>query len=185
MKRLFDILFSGLLIIVLLPLGIVVSIWIMLDDFGSPFFVQQRVGLNGRNFGLLKFRSMYIDAPSVSTHLANNNYVTGFGRFLRISKLDETLQLFNVLKGDMSLVGPRPNLFMQIELIDERNKRLVYSCRPGITGLAQVNNVDMSNPRLLAEIDAKWLNEMSVKLYLQIMLLTMLGKGYGDRLLKS
>ena len=103
----------------------------------------------------MKFRSMHINTPSVATHLASVTTITPFGNFLRKSKLDELPQLLNVFIGDMSLVGPRPNLFNQTELIEERTKRRVYDLRPGITGLAQINKIDMATTQLLAETDAK------------------------------
>jgi O-antigen biosynthesis protein WbqP len=118
---------------------------------------------------------------SVATHLANSASITKFGAFLRKTKLDELPQLWNVLTGDMSLVGPRPNLFNQEELIAERQALNVYSIRPGITGLAQVNEIDMSMPKLLAETDAKMIKNLTLKTYFSYILQTVLGKGSGDR----
>ena len=152
-----------------------------LFDTGSPLFRQERVGVNQKSFSLFKFRSMHLNAPSVATHLASVHAITAFGRFLRKSKLDELPQLWNVLVGDMSLVGPRPNLFNQIELIEERQKRGVYVIRPGITGLAQIHKIDMSTPQLLAETDAKMIAELNVWHYFKYILLTVFGKGFGDR----
>ena len=127
---------------------------------------------------------MHINAPSVATHLASASSITPFGSFLRKSKLDELPQLWNVLVGDMSLVGPRPNLFNQEELIQERDARCVYSVRPGITGLAQINKIDMSTPKLLAETDAKMLQELNTLGYFKYILLTVFGKGFGDTIVK-
>jgi lipopolysaccharide/colanic/teichoic acid biosynthesis glycosyltransferase len=142
MKRLFDILFSGLLIIVLLPLGIVVSIWIMLDDFGSPFFVQQRVGLNGRNFGLLKFRSMRKNAESKGqlTVGMKDNRITRSGYFIRKFKIDELPQMVNVFLGEMSVVGPRPEVPKYVLLYNEEQQN-VLSIKPGITDFASIEYV--------------------------------------------
>jgi lipopolysaccharide/colanic/teichoic acid biosynthesis glycosyltransferase len=142
MKRLFDILFSGLLIIVLLPLGIVVSIWIMLDDFGSPFFVQQRVGLNGRNFGLLKFRSMRKNAESKGqlTVGMKDNRITRSGYFIRKFKIDELPQMVNVFMGEMSVVGPRPEVPKYVLLYNEEQQN-VLSIKPGITDFASIEYV--------------------------------------------
>ena len=151
-------------------------------DTGSPIFRQERVGKGMKPFRLMKFRSMHINAPSVATHLASASSITPFGSFLRRSKLDELPQLWNVLVGDMSLVGPRPNLFNQEELIQERNKRRVYSVRPGITGLAQINKIDMSTPQLLAETDAKMIQELNTLGYFKYIFLTVFGKGFGDRI---
>jgi lipopolysaccharide/colanic/teichoic acid biosynthesis glycosyltransferase len=147
----------------------------------SPFFRQERVGVNQKPFNLLKFRTMHTNTESVATHLVKVSAITRWGWFLRKSKLDELPQLFNVLKGDMSFVGPRPNLFNQLELIEERAKRGAYSVRPGITGLAQINKIDMSTPQLLAETDAKMIDHLNVWYYFKYIFLTVFGKGFGDR----
>ncbi|GGC56779.1 hypothetical protein GCM10011362_01380 [Marinobacter halophilus] len=118
---------------------------------------------------------------SVASHMADSADITPFGRFLRRTKLDELPQLWNVLKGEMSLVGPRPCLFNQEELIRERESRGVLEVRPGITGLAQVNNIDMSTPELLAEMDQKMLKSLSVFDYFRYIFMTVSGKGAGDR----
>lgn len=151
-------------------------------DTGSPIFRQERVGMHRKPFRLMKFRSMHLNAPSVATHLASASSITPFGSFLRKSKLDELPQLWNVLVGDMSLVGPRPNLFNQEELIEERYSRGVYSIRPGITGLAQINKIDMSTPQLLAEADAKMIEKLNSLVYFKYIFLTVFGKGFGDRI---
>jgi lipopolysaccharide/colanic/teichoic acid biosynthesis glycosyltransferase len=142
MKRLFDILFSGVLIVVLLPLGTVVSICIILDDFGSPFFVQQRVGLNGRNFGLLKFRSMRKNAESKGqlTVGMKDNRITRSGYFIRKYKIDELPQLVNVFVGEMSVVGPRPEVPKYVLLYNEEQQN-VLSIKPGITDFASIEYV--------------------------------------------
>jgi lipopolysaccharide/colanic/teichoic acid biosynthesis glycosyltransferase len=154
-------------------------------ETGSPIFHQVRVGRGLKPFSLMKFRSMNIDSPSVATHLAQASSITFFGGFLRKTKLDELPQLLNVLMGDMSFVGPRPNLFNQEELIAERSSRGVYNVRPGITGLSQIKKLDMSTPKLLAETDAKMIAEFNYFVYFKYILLTILGKGYGDRILKD
>ncbi len=130
MIRLFDFLFSFLGIVFLFPVGIVLYI-IGLFDTGSPIFIQERVGKNKQPFYLLKFRTMAKETASVASHLVNRSAITRFGRFLRKTKLDELPQLINVLKGEMSLVGPRPNLFNQTDLIQERDKLGVYDVAPG------------------------------------------------------
>jgi O-antigen biosynthesis protein WbqP len=163
------------------PVFLVIYI-IGLFDTGSPIFKQERVGRNKKPFILVKFRTMSVDTASVASHLASTASITKLGGFLRKTKLDELPQLWNVLKGEMSLVGPRPGLFNQLELTDARDDKGVFNVRPGITGLAQVNNIDMSTPELLAEIDAKMIGEMSVKNYFKYIFQTVLGAGAGDRI---
>jgi len=184
MTRIFDTLFSFFGIAILSPI-LTVLILIGYFDTGSPIFRQERVGKKKKPFRLMKFRSMHVNAPSVATHLASASSITPFGSFLRKSKLDELPQLWNVLVGDMSLVGPRPNLFNQEELIAERDSRRVYSVRPGITGLAQINKIDMSTPQLLAETDAKMLQDLDTLGYFKYIFLTVFGKGFGDRINKD
>lgn len=183
MTRLFDISFSFIGLLLLSPILVILLI-IGFFDTGSPIFQQERVGRGKKPFRLIKFRSMYLNAPSVATHLASASSITPFGSFLRKSKLDELPQLWNVFIGDMSLVGPRPNLFNQTELMEERQKFGVYDVRPGITGLAQVNQIDMSTPRLLAETDAEMIKNYNLIMYIKYIFMTVLGKGNGDRIKK-
>lgn len=180
MIRFFDFVFSIFGLLLLLPIGLVLYM-IGLFDTGSPIFVQKRVGRYKKPFKLIKFRTMYVNTQSVATHLAKDSSITSFGHFLRRTKLDELPQLVNVLKGDMSLVGPRPNLFNQTELIAERDKRGVYDVVPGITGLAQINEIDMSTPVKLAETDARMLSHLTVGDYFKYIFATVGGKGQGDR----
>mgnify|MGYP001394754848 FL=1 len=183
MIRIIDFWASFFGLILLLPLILVFYI-IGLFDTGSPIFRQRRVGKNKHPFTLYKFRTMNLNTRSVATHLANQSDVTKFGSFLRKTKLDELPQLLNVLIGDMSLVGPRPCLFSQEELISEREKRGVYNFKPGITGLAQINDVDMSTPVKLSEFDALMLKDLNLTNYLKYVLATVTGKGQGDRIIK-
>lgn len=183
MLRVFDFIFSFFGLLFLWPVMLVLYI-IGLFDTGSPIFKQERVGKHKRAFTLYKFRTMDVKAKSVATHLADGSQITKFGSFLRRTKLDELPQLINVLKGDMSLVGPRPNLFNQVELIEERDKRGVYNYLPGITGLAQINEIDMSTPELLAEKDAEMLAKLTVLDYFKYIIATVTGKGQGDRVVK-
>ena len=180
MIRTFDFLFSLLGLVFGFPVLLVLYV-IGLFDTGSPVFRQQRVGRLKRPFTLVKFRTMSVDTASVASHLASSSSITRFGHFLRRTKLDELPQLWNVLKGEMSLVGPRPCLFNQGELIAEREHRDVLKARPGITGLAQVRNIDMSTPKLLAETDAKMLASLNVPAYFKYIFMTVAGKGSGDR----
>ena len=179
MQRLFDFLFSLFGLIFGFPVLLMIYL-ISFFDTGSPIFRQERVGLGQKPFMLTKFRTMRPETASVASHLADASAVTSFGAFLRRSKLDELPQLWNVLKGEMSLVGPRPCLFSQIELISERASRAVFSARPGITGLAQVNKIDMSTPKLLAETDALMIRELTMTTYFKYIFITVGGKGSGD-----
>ena len=164
MIRFFDFLFSLIGLIFLSPL-IILIFFISLFDNGSPLFTQSRVGYNFKSFSLIKFRTMPMGVRSAGTHLIKNIKLTSFGNFLRTTKIDEIPQLLNVLKGDMSLVGPRPCLFNQRRLISERKKRGVFKVRPGITGLAQINGIDMKTPTILAKIDQKMIKDMSLYKY--------------------
>lgn len=149
-------------------------------DTGSPLFRQQRVGRHQKPFILVKFRTMRLDTPDVASHLANADQVTPLGRFLRKTKLDELPQLWNVLRGDMSFVGPRPGLMQQNKLIEAREKLSVYDARPGITGLALIEHIYMDQPERLAATDRKMLDSLSVSNYFRYIFLSVLGKGSGD-----
>jgi len=178
--RVFDFVFSLLGLVFGFPVLLLLTI-VGLFDTGSPIFRQVRVGRHQQPFTLVKFRTMKVNTASVATHLASSASITRFGHFLRKSKLDELPQLWNVLKGEMSLVGPRPGLFNQEELTEERAKRGVFDVRPGITGLAQVNEIDMSTPALLAETDQKMIQSLTVADYFKYIFMTVAGKGAGDR----
>lgn len=180
MLRVFDFVFSVLGLVFSSPVLLVIYI-VGLFDTGSPLFKQERVGRNKKPFILVKFRTMKVDTASVASHLASTASITKLGGFLRKTKLDELPQLWNVLKGEMSLVGPRPGLFNQEELTQAREAKSVFDVRPGITGLAQVNDIDMSTPELLAQTDAKMIAEMSIQNYFKFIFQTVLGAGAGDR----
>jgi lipopolysaccharide/colanic/teichoic acid biosynthesis glycosyltransferase len=181
MLRWLDMVLAAVGLVLALPLMAVLYVLGWLET-RAPLFRQTRVGRHQRPFTLVKFRTMRPDTQSVATHLADATAVTPLGRFLRRTKLDELPQLWNVLKGEMSLVGPRPCLFNQEELIDERAKRGVFGARPGITGLAQVQGIDMSTPCLLAKTDAEMLASLSVASYFRCILATVTGSGRGDRI---
>lgn len=168
---------SGL--IVTFPILLVVT-FVGYFDTGSPIFIQERVGRNKKPFNLIKFRTMSLDTKSVASHLTNNASITKVGRLLRKTKVDELPQLINVIKGEMSLVGPRPGLFNQVELIIARESSGVYQVRPGITGLAQISGVDMSTPEILAAVDIKMIKDMTILDYFKYIYFTVLGKGIGD-----
>lgn len=181
MNRVFDVILSLAGLFIGAP--ILVLLWLLgWFDSGLPLFRQERVGRNQQPFTLVKFRTMQPHTASVATHLVDASAVTKYGHFLRRTKLDELPQLWNVLKGEMSLVGPRPCLFSQHELIAERASRGVFAVRPGVTGLAQINGIDMSIPKLLAEVDARMLQNMGSRTYFQYIIKTVAGAGHGDRL---
>lgn len=182
--RVFDFALSLLGLVCGFPLLLLLAM-IGLFDTGSPIFCQERVGRYKKPFTLVKFRTMRKDTDWVASHLASADAITPFGRFLRRTKLDELPQLWNVLKGEMSLVGPRPCLFNQRELIAEREQRGVFCFRPGITGLAQMNDIDMSTPKLLAETDQTLLQNLTVWMYFTCTFMTVAGKGRGDQVPKS
>ena len=169
--------FFGLLL--LWPVLLIVTL-IGLFDTGSPIFLQERVGRHKKPFSLIKFRTMAVSTESVASHLASSSSITKFGAFLRKTKIDELPQLINVLKGEMSLVGPRPNLFNQVELISERDFLGVYNVLPGITGLAQVKNIDMSTPKLLAKTDREMIDTLTLANYFRYIMMTATGSGAGD-----
>ncbi|EKO3792091.1 sugar transferase [Vibrio metschnikovii] len=184
MIRLIDFLTAFFGLLFLWPVLFIVTL-IGLFDTGSPIFVQERVGRNKKPFKLVKFRTMSVDTQSVASHLASTSSITKFGAFLRKTKIDELPQLINVLRGEMSLVGPRPNLFNQEELIKEREALGVYNVLPGITGLAQVQNIDMSTPALLAQIDREMIDTLTIKNYFKYIIMTVTGSGSGDAIKKS
>lgn len=179
MHRLLDFLCAIFGLIIGSPLFFLIYILGVLDT-GSPIFCQVRVGKNQKPFVLVKFRTMHLDTVSQASHLTNGQAITSLGILLRKTKFDELPQLWNVLKGDMSLVGPRPCLYSQVELIEERERLGVYKARPGITGLAQINNIDMSTPKLLAETDARMLKDLTLYAYFKYIFLTVYGSGFGD-----
>lgn len=179
MYRFFDILISFFGLIFMSPFFLIIFFFGLIDT-GSPFFIQERVGKNKKPFRLIKFRTMKISTKNVASHLVSSNNITSLGTILRKFKLDELPQLINVFNGDMSFVGPRPNLFNQSELIKFRDKIGAYDVSPGITGLAQINKIDMSNPRLLARIDNLMIKNMNLASYFYYIIKTISGSGRGD-----
>ncbi len=180
-QRVLDVVIALPGLVILSPL--MLALWLIgLFDTGSPLFFQERVGRDRRPFILVKFRTMRPGTPSVGTHLADPGAVTRWGAFLRRTKLDELPQLWNVLRGDMSLVGPRPCLANQTELITARARLGVFSARPGITGLAQIQGIDMSMPERLAATDAQMIASLDLAAYFRYLALTLFGRGAGDRI---
>jgi O-antigen biosynthesis protein WbqP len=179
MIRILDFLAAFFGLLLLWPILLIVTV-IGLFDTGSPIFIQTRVGRHKKAFKLIKFRTMRKETQSVASHLASNAAITPLGSFLRKTKIDELPQLINVLRGEMSLVGPRPNLFNQEELIKERDALGVYNVLPGVTGLAQVQNIDMSTPKLLAETDKEMIDTLTFAHYFKYIVMTATGSGAGD-----
>ncbi len=163
LKRAFDFIIALIGCVILLPVFIILIIAIKLDSKGPVLFVQKRVGKNKQHFNILKFRTMKIDTPKDKpTHLLVNpeQYITRVGRFLRKSSLDELPQLWNILIGDMSIIGPRPALWNQYDLIEERDKYGANDVRPGLTGWAQINGRD----ELLIPVKAKYDGEYVLRM---------------------
>jgi lipopolysaccharide/colanic/teichoic acid biosynthesis glycosyltransferase len=181
MKRGFDIVLSAFALIGFGWLIMLLVAMVRLSSPGPGLFAQERVGRGRKNFICYKLRTMYVETPSAATHDTSVSAVTTLGRWLRRLKVDELPQLWNVLRGEMSFVGPRPCLPIQRELIDERQKRGVFDLRPGITGLAQIQGIDMSEPGRLAEVDAAYMKQQSFVLDLLLIARTATGGGRGDR----
>ena len=186
MKRAFDVSACGLFLVFFWPVLLIVIAAIRLQSPGKPIFAQVRVGKNGRPFTCYKLRTMYSGTANLPTHQVQASAVTPLGEYLRRFKVDELPQLWNVLIGDMSLVGPRPCLPSQTELVDARARLGVFEVRPGITGLAQVNGVDMSDPNRLAEIDARYVRTQSLLGDFKLIWATLRGQGVGvDQVARS
>ena len=171
--RLFDLILSLLGIIFLFPLFLIlwIAVWF---NYRSPFFKQIRVGINQKPFQLIKFRTMPLNTKSISTHLIKNVRLNTFSIFLRETGLDEITQLWNILIGEMSIIGPRPCLLSQTKLIKERKKRGLFKVRPGLTGLAQVEGINMSKPTLLAKTELKMMRQLNLFYYFYYIFLTIL-----------
>jgi O-antigen biosynthesis protein WbqP len=164
LKRVIDIVISGLAIVVLSPVLLLIAIAIKLDSKGPVLFKQKRVGKNKSHFMIYKFRSMYVDAPSdMPTHLLKDPtaMITKVGAFLRKTSLDELPQLFNIFKGEMAIVGPRPALWNQYDLIEERDKYGANNIRPGLTGWAQINGRDELEIDEKSKLDGYYVKNMS------------------------
>jgi O-antigen biosynthesis protein WbqP len=181
MKRAFDVVVATTLALAASPVMMVVWVLIRWESGPPAIFRQSRVGRFGQTFTCYKFRTMRNGTGDVPTHMAPSSAVTRIGSWIRRFKLDELPQLFNVIRGDMSLVGPRPCLPTQLDLIERRRALGVLSVRPGITGLAQVNDIDMSDPERLARKDAEYLTNATIAGDIGLLLATFLGRGQGDR----
>lgn len=168
-------------LVVTAPLILIAVVLHCATSSGSALFVQPRIGRGGEVFSCFKLRTMRPDTPQAATHEVSVSAVTPVGGFLRRTKIDELPQLWNVLKGEMSLVGPRPCLPSQTALIEARRRRGLDVLRPGITGPAQIRGIDMSDPERLAAADADWLVEPTLRRYVTILIATVVGAGSGDK----
>jgi lipopolysaccharide/colanic/teichoic acid biosynthesis glycosyltransferase len=184
-KRAIDLIAAVAVLIFLGWAMLLAAIYIRIDSKGPAIFAQQRVGRNGRVFTCYKFRTMALGTAQAATHDVNVAVITRAGGFLRRTKLDELPQVANVLRNEMSLVGPRPCLPLQTELVAERAARGVLELKPGITGIAQINDIDMSDPAQLAAWDDRYRAFRTLLLDCVIMLRTVLGGGAGDRVSDS
>ncbi len=184
MIRFFDVIVSLISLIILSPI-LTFLFFVGFFDTGKPMFCQVRVGRNCKPFKLVKFRTMKIGTAQVSSHLADRAAITSWGRILRRVKLDELPQLWNVLIGDMSLVGPRPCLFNQTDLYVARLAAGVFYVRPGITGFSQILGLDMSNPKTLTEMDLRMVKELNLRNYIKCILKTLAGAGVGDAIIRD
>lgn len=179
-KRLMDVVICLVLAIPALAITVLIAPFVWRETGANPIFRQRRVGRDGRLFTMLKLRTMRSDTPDRASHEVGYNAVTRTGRLMRRTKIDELPQLWNVLVGDMSLVGPRPCLPVQTVLIEERRRLGVDRLRPGVTGVAQLKGLDMSQPIELARIDALYLGEWSIGRDLALLAATVAGRGSGD-----
>lgn len=166
-KRLSDIVLSFLALLILSPIFLIIAIAIKIDSKGPVLFKQKRVGINKSHFNILKFRTMRIDTPKdTPTHLLENpeQWITRVGKFLRKTSLDELPQIWNILVGHMSIIGPRPALWNQYDLIEERDKYGANDIRPGLTGWAQINGRDELPIEIKAKLDGEYVKNLSFKM---------------------
>ena len=182
-KRLVDLLLSGLALVILAPVFVVLAVLIKVESEGPILFKQKRVGLNKIHFNILKFRTMRIDTPKDSpTHLLENpdQYITKIGKFLRKSSLDELPQIWNIFRGEMSIIGPRPALWNQYDLIEERDKYGANDVPPGLTGWAQINGRDELPIDVKAKLDGEYVEKKSLWMDTKCFFLTILSVMKSD-----
>ena len=176
MKRLFDFLMSLISIIILSPVILIVALAVKFTSPGPMLFKQRRIGRDNVEFEIYKFRTMRIDTPNVPTHLLENpeQWITPIGKFLRKTSLDELPQLFNILKGEMSIVGPRPALYNQLDLKEMRTEVGVHKLVPGLTGWAQINGRDEIPLKLKVNLDKEYLDRKSFFFDIKIIFMTVI-----------
>ncbi|MBI5997582.1 sugar transferase [Clostridium perfringens] len=174
MKRVFDFLMSLIAIIVFSPIILIISLLVKLTSKGPILFKQRRIGKNNEEFNILKFRTMRVDTPNVATHLLKDPsvFITPLGKFLRKTSLDELPQLINILKGEMSIVGPRPALYNQYDLRDMRTEVGVHKLVPGLTGLAQINGRDEIPLEEKVALDKEYMKMQSFWMDIKIIFMT-------------
>lgn len=172
--RILESVFAAVLLLLLFPLFIIIALLIKLTSKGPALHWSKRVGIDNKIFLMPKFRTMFLETPQLATHLIakEKNYVTPLGAFLRRSSLDEIPQLLSIIKGDMSLIGPRPALFNQDDLIELRTQNNIHRLRPGVTGWAQVNGRDEISIEKKVEYEIEYLKSKSLNLNLKILFLT-------------
>jgi O-antigen biosynthesis protein WbqP len=173
-KRILDIFFVLVCIILILPLFIIIPIVIFIQDGKSPIFKQQRIGRFGKAFNFYKFRSMSVDTPDVVSIDKTKLKITPFGRLIRRTNLDELPQILNILKGDMSWIGPRPPISTQLKLIELRRNNESLKLKPGLTGWAQINSYDNMTEEVKANFDGEYAKNISLYLDFKIMMRTFL-----------
>ena len=165
LKKPLDFFISLIALVILCPIFLIIAVWIKLNSKGPVFFRQKRIGKNKELFEIFKFRSMRNDTPSdMPTHLLNDPeaFITSSGKFLRKTSLDELPQLINIIKGDMAIIGPRPALWNQYDLIEERDKYGANDVRPGLTGWAQINGRDELEIPVKAKLDGNYVQNISI-----------------------
>jgi lipopolysaccharide/colanic/teichoic acid biosynthesis glycosyltransferase len=181
-KRMLDLVFA-LAVIVGFGWGLVlIWLWIRATSTATPLFAQTRLGKDEKPFLCYKFRTMHPETKQAGTHEISPDAVTPIGHVLRKTKIDELPQVWNILRGEMSVVGPRPCLPAQVEVVAQRRVQGVFAMVPGITGLAQVQGIDMSTPERLAQTDAEYMRSRSFWGDVRLIILTALGQGCGDRI---
>lgn len=178
--RVLDLLLSLAGVVLFLPIILITMLLVILIDGHSPLFIQERLGKNKKPFKIFKIRTMVPETPDTPSHKANPSQITKLGLILRKYKLDELPQLINVIKGDMSIIGPRPSIDKENKAITLREKRGIYNFKPGITGLATVKKIDLSKPRYAVRLDEMTMKNLNPCFYLLLIALTLIGKGFHD-----
>ena len=180
MKRFVDLAFATSVAIVLWPVLLCAWIAVKISSSGPAIFKQTRVGLHGAQFDCYKFRTMLAGTKQAASHEVGPAAITAVGKMLRRTKIDELPQIINIFRNEMSVVGPRPSLPTQTDLVTAREKLGVYAAKPGITGLAQIKGIDMSTPIRLAAVDAEYIAKRTLMLDARLIFSTLLGTGRGD-----